>query len=120
MILEVFAFSHKWIPLCKSHSIEPHSPAKFFSSHTTSSLSEQRNELKEEYEQLENRVNDLAQKPQEALNILQRYTSWDSDNPYGHPPIVEVHTEDKNQTMSVPIHKHKCIIQNLCTFSLCC
>ncbi|GLJ55135.1 hypothetical protein SUGI_1183240 [Cryptomeria japonica] len=90
MILEVFAFSHKWIPLCKSHSIEPHSPAKFFSSHTTSSLSEQRNELKEEYEQLENRVNDLAQKPQEALNILQRYTSWDSDNPYGHPPIVEV------------------------------
>ncbi|XP_059074121.1 uncharacterized protein LOC131029220 isoform X2 [Cryptomeria japonica] len=46
--------------------------------------------LTEEYERLENRVNDLEQNPQEALKISQWYTSWDSDNPYGHPPIVEV------------------------------
>ncbi|GLJ07097.1 hypothetical protein SUGI_0058140 [Cryptomeria japonica] len=90
MMLEVFTFAQKWVPFCKSHSIEPRSPAKLFSSRTASSLFEQGNELKEEYEQLENRINDLAQRPQEALKIARRYTSWASDNPYDHQPIVEV------------------------------
>lgn len=104
MMLEVSRFALKWVPFCKRFSVEPRAPAAFFSFHTeeasaseeSSDFNSQWKALKQEYETLKSRVNCLAKSPEQALKFAREHTSWPTDNPRDHPPIIEVIIPESN------------------------
>ncbi|KAK9146372.1 hypothetical protein Sjap_006275 [Stephania japonica] len=105
-LLEASHFSKHWIPFCKKFSIEPRSPAAYFSSITNSvddhlSKSKKFLSIKKLFEEMEHRIN-TAMKLGRISNEIKAqhkgFSEWDSgSSPRDHQTIVQILIDGRDQ-----------------------
>ncbi|CAI9778530.1 unnamed protein product [Fraxinus pennsylvanica] len=98
---ETAEFARRWVPFCKTYSIEPRAPEFYFSEkidylkdkvqHT---FVKDRRAMKREYEEFKVRINALvakAQKKPEEGWVMQNGTPWPGNNTRDHPGMIQVY-----------------------------